>query len=255
MREQSDLSYKNRAILEKHPYCSCYFCLNSYKTSIIHDYVDGNLTALCPLCGIDSVVCFKDGTLPTRELLLKWHNESFSCDEIDKQKNEFKRKVQILMKNNSNYSSSKLYALKKSNRKFFLLDIIALYMQDGKSRKSILLYDISYNKQIIVEQKLFKNKYKELDIKEKEEFYSKKLASNDYRLVYSEQNGQLSIHQNFYFGKTIDTLKNTINIFPANIIDYTHAIGHKKNEDLRVNLQKKFKIMQTAFAQPVIIED
>lgn len=78
MSLQGQLSFKNRKILEKFKKCSCFYCLETFETSEIKEYVDNNETALCPYCGIDSVICFEDGSLPTKDELDKWYEESFS---------------------------------------------------------------------------------------------------------------------------------------------------------------------------------
>lgn len=36
--------------------CSCYYCLSKYRGSEVNEYVDDGKTALCPVCGIDSVL-------------------------------------------------------------------------------------------------------------------------------------------------------------------------------------------------------
>ena len=36
--------------------CGCFYCLEIFKPSEINDWCDGEQTALCPKCGIDSVI-------------------------------------------------------------------------------------------------------------------------------------------------------------------------------------------------------
>ena len=36
--------------------CGCYYCLHTFSEEDIEDYVGEGVTALCPNCGIDSVV-------------------------------------------------------------------------------------------------------------------------------------------------------------------------------------------------------
>jgi len=36
--------------------CGCYYCLNSVNGSDITETCDGGLTAICPECGIDSLL-------------------------------------------------------------------------------------------------------------------------------------------------------------------------------------------------------
>ncbi|BBH52896.1 cytoplasmic protein [Fluviispira sanaruensis] len=66
MNEQCKLSIKNKHIIEKYKNCSCYYCLKTYETIEIREYIDDNLTALCPYCGIDAVVCFKENNTNTQ---------------------------------------------------------------------------------------------------------------------------------------------------------------------------------------------
>ena len=47
---------KNKSQLENSQLAGCYYCLQTFPASEIKEYVDKGLTALCPHCGIDSVV-------------------------------------------------------------------------------------------------------------------------------------------------------------------------------------------------------
>jgi len=55
------LSFKNRKILKRHDKVSCFYCLNTNHVISIKEFADTGQTALCPDCGIDSLV-------PEREL-------------------------------------------------------------------------------------------------------------------------------------------------------------------------------------------
>ncbi len=48
--------FKNRAELEKSEICGCFYCLKLFSLTEISEWVDDNLTGLCPKCGIDSVI-------------------------------------------------------------------------------------------------------------------------------------------------------------------------------------------------------
>jgi hypothetical protein len=51
--------FKNRAQLEQSDACGCFYCLATYAPAEVTEWVtedDGQQTALCPRCGIDSVV-------------------------------------------------------------------------------------------------------------------------------------------------------------------------------------------------------
>jgi hypothetical protein len=81
MTEQGSRSWKARSRLEKVATCGCYYCLRTYSPKEIREWVDGQETALCPKCGIDSVVPYEssDGTDAEFALKLKqWNKESFS---------------------------------------------------------------------------------------------------------------------------------------------------------------------------------
>ena len=62
-------SYENKITLEKTEECVCYYCLKIYPSKEVKGYVkDKNgYTAICPMCGIDSVLPL---TKDDRELIL-----------------------------------------------------------------------------------------------------------------------------------------------------------------------------------------
>ena len=79
----SKRSYENRPTIETSEICGCYYCRRTYKSQDVKEYVkDRNgETALCPRCGIDSVVPY-DSSLDKNEdnfaeSLEEWHNLSF----------------------------------------------------------------------------------------------------------------------------------------------------------------------------------
>jgi hypothetical protein len=47
---------KHRVELEASSQCGCFFCFRVFTTAKITSWVEGNQTALCPYCGIDSVI-------------------------------------------------------------------------------------------------------------------------------------------------------------------------------------------------------
>lgn len=53
---QSELSFRNREKVKQSEYCSCFYCLSVFKSSEVIEWVDNEDTALCPKCGIDSVI-------------------------------------------------------------------------------------------------------------------------------------------------------------------------------------------------------
>lgn len=79
MSEQGKRSFKAREALEKAEQCGCYYCIEVYEPKLIECWVDK--TAVCPKCGIDSVVPYDvslDESLEKfKQKLDKWYEESF----------------------------------------------------------------------------------------------------------------------------------------------------------------------------------
>ena len=46
----------NKEALSKVDDCTCYHCLNTFETKAISKWCDGGLTAICPNCGVDSII-------------------------------------------------------------------------------------------------------------------------------------------------------------------------------------------------------
>lgn len=46
----------HRAEIESSTRCGCFFCFRSFASSDIKSWIDANQTALCPKCGVDSVL-------------------------------------------------------------------------------------------------------------------------------------------------------------------------------------------------------
>lgn len=46
----------NRHEVERSVVCGCFYCKKTFRSSEIEDWADDGETALCPKCGIDSVI-------------------------------------------------------------------------------------------------------------------------------------------------------------------------------------------------------
>lgn len=59
----------NREALMQSSVCACFYCLEKYNPSTIIEWIDNKCpdTAICPLCGIDSVLAEKS-PLPINDL-------------------------------------------------------------------------------------------------------------------------------------------------------------------------------------------
>jgi hypothetical protein len=55
--------YANRAEVERLPMVACFFCVRYFDPSEMTEWMDGGITAMCPRCGIDSVIP-ADGVSP-----------------------------------------------------------------------------------------------------------------------------------------------------------------------------------------------
>ena len=49
-------SIRHREELKSSDVCGCFCCLDTFDYRNISEWVDGGVTALCPSCGIDSVI-------------------------------------------------------------------------------------------------------------------------------------------------------------------------------------------------------
>lgn len=61
-------SYHRAEIKASHK-CGCFYCLHVFQPLEIDEWIDGQQTALCPRCGIDSVI--GDASIPITEEFLK----------------------------------------------------------------------------------------------------------------------------------------------------------------------------------------
>jgi hypothetical protein len=68
----------NKAELESSKLCGCFYCLHIFSPAEIEEWVDSDeTTALCPSCGIDSVLGDISGFPITKEFLNRMHKHWF----------------------------------------------------------------------------------------------------------------------------------------------------------------------------------
>lgn len=67
----------NRGALGRSAQCGCFFCLEVFAPVEIVEWIDEDTTALCPRCGIDSVIPSSAGSPMTREFLEQMHRHWF----------------------------------------------------------------------------------------------------------------------------------------------------------------------------------
>ncbi len=75
--ELHKLSFRNRDVLSTATQCGCFYCKRLFAPSEIAEWTDddGEDTALCPYCSIDSVIPDLDNTLNAE--LLEAMNRTF----------------------------------------------------------------------------------------------------------------------------------------------------------------------------------
>ncbi|HEY4592684.1 MAG TPA: hypothetical protein VIJ61_09775 [Thermoanaerobaculia bacterium] len=76
-------SSQHRAEIGESSLCGCFYCCSTFPPSEIEEWVDKNAagegqTALCPRCGIDSVIGDRSGFPVTKEFLEKMKAHWFS---------------------------------------------------------------------------------------------------------------------------------------------------------------------------------
>ena len=47
---------RHRAEIQASTRCACYFCFHTFSAATIKAWIDTDQTALCPKCGVDSVI-------------------------------------------------------------------------------------------------------------------------------------------------------------------------------------------------------
>ena len=74
IKSAHDHSGNHRSEIEESKICGCFFCCVTFGSAEIQDWVDKNVegigqTALCPKCGIDSVIGDKSGFNLSKDFL------------------------------------------------------------------------------------------------------------------------------------------------------------------------------------------
>ena len=73
-------SYNNEQ-LEGALLCGCFYCLEVFSPTEIDDWCDGGETAICPHCGVDSIISGDSGYPITKEFLELMHGRWFCVPE------------------------------------------------------------------------------------------------------------------------------------------------------------------------------
>lgn len=80
-------SIYNRGALEHDEQCGCFYCLNVFSSSEISEWCPEGKghadTALCPNCGVDSVISERSGFPLTDTFLKSMHDFWFASDHSE----------------------------------------------------------------------------------------------------------------------------------------------------------------------------
>ena len=68
----------HRSSIMKDKKCGCFYCLKIFSPTEILDWIDDNNTAICPYCGIDSVIGESCGYPITTNFLNDMNSHWFS---------------------------------------------------------------------------------------------------------------------------------------------------------------------------------
>lgn len=70
-------AFRQREELEHSDGCACFYCFKTFAPAEITTWVDDNKTAICPHCGMDSVIGSASGFPLTKVALRKMHARSY----------------------------------------------------------------------------------------------------------------------------------------------------------------------------------
>lgn len=70
-------SSNHRQVVEQSRVCGCFYCQETFAPATIKEWIDGGETALCPHCGIDSVIGDESKVELSAEFLEAMHHMWF----------------------------------------------------------------------------------------------------------------------------------------------------------------------------------
>jgi hypothetical protein len=72
-----DHAFRQREELSQSDGCGCFYCFQTYSPSEVKTWVDDNQTAICPRCGMDSVIGSASGFPLTKVALRKMYARTY----------------------------------------------------------------------------------------------------------------------------------------------------------------------------------
>jgi hypothetical protein len=81
VREAHKRSIRHREEIGASSQCGCFHCCETFPSEKITEWTDDGETALCPMCGIDSVIGDRAGFPVTKEFLSSMRRHWFDGDD------------------------------------------------------------------------------------------------------------------------------------------------------------------------------
>ena len=78
LRVAHEKSSNHRSEIERSQRCGCFYCKQTFGPDRIVNWIDKDSTALCPACGIDSVIGEASGIQITEDFLEAMHAAWFA---------------------------------------------------------------------------------------------------------------------------------------------------------------------------------
>ena len=75
--EAHKLCIRHRHLIAPDTPCACFYCRKRFSGDKIEEWIDEEQTALCPHCGIDSVLPLSAISDPTDDFISEMHNYWF----------------------------------------------------------------------------------------------------------------------------------------------------------------------------------
>lgn len=82
LEEAHKLSSDHKKDVVASKLCGCFYCVSTFDPSFIKEWIDGGQTALCPKCGIDSVLPESTSYVLDVEFLSDMYGHWFNISEF-----------------------------------------------------------------------------------------------------------------------------------------------------------------------------
>lgn len=77
LRDAHKVSFRNKDLVKRSKICACFQCRTWFSSKEVNSYIPGEETAICPRCGIDSVLPDASGIPLDRDFVAEMHRYWF----------------------------------------------------------------------------------------------------------------------------------------------------------------------------------